>query len=156
MILNQKMNITLNHKDNQFVFLLNLILEFAMERLPGNIRLYNHALEILHLSRNISDYLGYDLTELKNDGSEDLNIYFTGDIIRHSDSLAPEIKKAEMHPFQDQRLKHADSVSKLSQRLYKTCVRLERAESNGKDFIKVLRREVKKFNRLQRKWALTL
>ncbi|MAZ28795.1 MAG: hypothetical protein CL868_17175 [Cytophagaceae bacterium] len=127
-----------------------------MERIPGNIRLYNHALEILHLSRNISDCLAYDLSSLKQDGSEDHSIYFTGDIIRDSDSLAPEIKKAEMHPYQHERLRYADSVSRLSQRLYKTCERLERAESNGKDFVKLLRKEIRKFNRMHRVWTMTL
>ncbi len=127
-----------------------------MGTLPHNIKLYNQALEILNLSRSISHYLNYDFSALEENGSEHSHIYFSGDIVQQSDSLAPEIIKAESQTFQDDRLKHANSVSHLTNRLYKTCERLERAESNGKEFIFLLRTELKKFRRLQNKWMMTL
>ena len=123
---------------------------------PLNSKLYNQAQEILKLSRSISNYLVYDLAHLQSNGSENPYVYFTGDIIRHSDSLAPEILKAESHIFQDDRIKHAQSLERLTHRLYHTCERLERAESNGKDFINILRIELRKFRKLQRKWMMTL
>ena len=123
---------------------------------PATNKLYNQAQEILRLSRSISSYLIYDLAQLQSNGSENPYVYFTGDIVRHSDSLAPEILKAESQVFQDDRLKHAASLERLTSRLYSTCERLERAESNGKDFITVLRLELRKFRRLHRKWMMTL
>lgn len=129
---------------------------FAMRNLPRNTVLYNQALEILNLSRHISHYLLYDMAHLQANDREHPQIYFTGDIIRQSDSLAPEIIKAESEPFQDDRLRRAASLKKLSDRLYMNCQRLERVEGNGKDFLKLLRLEIKKFKKLQRKWMLTL
>ena len=127
-----------------------------MNTQPGNIRLYNKALEIINLSRSISNYMIYDFSALQENGTEHPSVYDTGDIIRHSDSLAPEIIKAENQVFQDDRLKYAASVHNLTNRLYKTCERLERAESNGKDFVKLLRIELKKFRRLQHRWMMSL
>ena len=127
-----------------------------MSYTPRNTRLYNQAIEILKLSRSISNYLVYDLAHLQNNGSENPFVYFTGDIVRQSDSLAPEILKAESQAFQDDRLRHAESLDQLTTSLYRTCERLERAESNGKDFVRILRREVRKFRRLQHKWMMTL
>ncbi|WP_348637315.1 hypothetical protein [Aquimarina sp. 2201CG14-23] len=98
----------------------------------------------------------HDLSPLEKNGNENPFIYFTGDIVKQSDSLVPEIIKAENQPFQNDRIKHAISLESLTNKLYKNCERLERSESNGKDFIKLLRKELKKFKRLQRSWMMSL
>lgn len=128
----------------------------AMETRPNTIKLYKQALEILQLSRSISNYLVQDLVSLQNDGRENPFIYFTGDIIRQSDSLAPGIIKAESQIFQDERIKHALSLKRLTNHLYTNCERLEKSESNGKDFLILLRKELKKFKRLQNRWMTSL
>ncbi len=113
-------------------------------------------MEIFALSRNISNYLVEDLNKLQENGSEDPNIYFSGDIVQQSVSLAPEILKAEQQTFSEEKYKYAASVSRLTNSLYKNCERLEHANSNGKEFIQLLRNEIKKFRKLQRHWMLTL
>lgn len=67
-----------------------------MSELP----IYQKAMEILVLSRSISTYLNQDLSYLRPDGSEDTDIYFSGDIVQQSESLAPEIVKAEWNAIQ--------------------------------------------------------
>ncbi len=116
--------------------------------------LYNKALEIFSLSKRISGYLRYDLSKLYEDGSEDPDIYLTGDIIQQSEHLAPEILKAETNT--EERMRYAQNVSWLSKRLYKTCLRLEKCNSNGKDFLPILRKELQKFRKLQHSWMLNL
>ncbi len=123
---------------------------------PRNKRLYKKALEIFTLSRNISNYMIHDMAALESNGSENQHIYFTGDIIRQSDALAPKIINAENQIFQDDRIKHANSLIRITNRLYKNCERLEQSESNGKEFITLLRRELRKFKHLQRNWLMTL
>lgn len=122
----------------------------------SNLPIYNKALEIFRLSRRISDYLNYDLSKLKEDGSEDEHIYFSGDIVQQSELLGPEIIKAESEPYSERKQKHADTVRRLTVLLYKNCKRLERSNSNGKDFLPILRKELKVFSKLQRSWMLTL
>ncbi|EZH72869.1 hypothetical protein ATO12_22335 [Aquimarina atlantica] len=123
---------------------------------PRNKRLYKKALEIFTLSRSISNYLVHDLAPLQNNGSEHPHIYFTGDIIRQSDALAPKIIKAENQIFQDERIRHANSLIHITNRLYKNCERLEQSESNGKEFLILLRKELRKFKHLQRSWMMSL
>ncbi len=118
--------------------------------------LYKKALEIFTLSRHISFYISHDLACLQKNGKEDTNIYFTGDIIQQSVSLAPQILKAESQFFSEEKHKYAASVMRLSNLLYKNCERLERINSNGKDFLPLLRKEIKKFRKLQHIWRLTL
>ncbi|WNH10827.1 hypothetical protein [Thalassobellus suaedae] len=122
----------------------------------SELPIYRKAQEIFVLSQNISLYLNHDLCELKEDGTEDTNIYFSGDIVQQSVSLAPEIENAELERFSDRKHKHIASLKRLTNMLYKNSYRLERSNSNGKDFLPILRSELKKFKQLQRSWMLTL
>ncbi len=123
---------------------------------PKNKKLYKKALDIFTLSRSISNYLVHDMNALQDNGHEHAHIYFTGDIIRQSDALAPEIINAENQIFQDDRIRYANSLVRITNKLYKNCERLEQSESNGKEFLILLRKELKKFKRLQRHWLMTL
>ena len=126
---------------------------------PSNLSelpIYRKAIEIFALSQNISNYIAHDLSDLKEDGSEDSHIYFSGDIVQQSVSLAPEIVNAELQRYSDRKHKHVDSLKRLTNMLYKNSYRLERSNSNGKDFLPILRSELKKFKKLQRSWMLTL
>ena len=122
----------------------------------SELPVYQKALEIFVLSQNISTFLNNDLSNLKLDGSEDNDIYFSGDIIQQSVSLVPEIMNAELERYSERKHKHIDSLKRLTNKLYKNSYRLERSNSNGKDFLPILRSELKKFKKLQSSWMLTL
>ena len=118
--------------------------------------LYSKAKEIMQISRHISDYLLPDVAVLNDKGHEDKSVYFTGDIIRYSNSLIPNLVKAENEFFQDARTQYISAITNLTERLSKNCERLENANSNGKEFVRILRKEIHKFKKLQRVWKLTL
>lgn len=118
--------------------------------------LYQKAMEIIVLSRSISTYINQDLAYLGVDGTEDFHVYFTGDIVQQSESLAPEIVNAELERHSDKKHKHIASVERLTNRLYHNCKRLTNCNSNGKDYLPILRSELKTFKQLQKVWMLTL
>ncbi|GAA4269866.1 hypothetical protein [Hyunsoonleella aestuarii] len=122
----------------------------------SELPIYKKAQEIFALSQNISTYLSHDLSSLRSDGSEDSDIYFSGDIVQQSVSLAPEILNAELERNSERKYKHLASLKHLTNLLYKNSYRLERSNSNGKDFLPILRSELKKFKKLQSSWMLTL
>ena len=117
---------------------------------------YIKAQEIFTLSRGIASYVIEDITFRDPHNHEDPTLYLTGDIIQQSVSLGPEILKAEQQLFQEEKYKHIASVERLSRLLYVNCKRLEKIHSNGKDFLPILRKELKKFKSLQNTWMLTL
>jgi len=123
---------------------------------PTQSAIYKKAMEIFSLARDISSYISYDLASIQKNGTEDKNIYFSGDIVQQSVSLGSKILKAENQPFSEEKHKHAASVAHLSNLLYKNCVRLENVNSNGKDFLPLLRKELKRFRKLQHTWRLSL
>lgn len=122
----------------------------------SDLPIYKKAMDIIMLSRSISTYISQDLSYLNPDGTEDNNIYFTGDIVQQSTNLAPEIINAERERFSDKKHKHLESLDLLTTRLYSNCRRLERSNSNGKDYLPMLRCELRKFRKLQRSWMMTL
>lgn len=117
---------------------------------------YIKAQEIFTLSRGIASYVIEDITFRDPYNFEDPTLYLTGDIVQQSVALGPEILKAEQHLFQQDKHKHIASVERLSKLLYVSCKRLEKTHSNGKDFLPILRKELKKFRKLQHTWSLTL
>lgn len=121
----------------------------------SDLPIYKKAMEIYILSRSISSYIQYDLSGLKPDGTENQDIYFSGDIIQQSVSLVPEIVNAELERYSDKKHKHVDSLQRLTNLLYKNSYRLEHSNGNGKDFLPILRSELKKFKSLQHHWMLT-
>lgn len=118
--------------------------------------IYRKALEIFTLSKNISQFLVYDMSELNTQGEEHSDIYFTGDIIQKSVSLFPEIVNAESKLFSEEKQKHAASLEHLTILLYNNCLRLEKSAPKGKEFLKLLRNELKRFKKMQGVWLLTL
>ncbi|MFQ3238821.1 MAG: hypothetical protein ACI9NI_001113 [Olleya marilimosa] len=122
----------------------------------SELPIYKQAMQIFVLSRSISSYLNQDLAYLYEDGKEDANIYVSGDIVQQSVSLAPEIINAELERCRDKKHRHIASVNRLTNRLYKNCSRLESCNSNGKDYLPILKREIRKFRKLQTTWMLTL
>jgi hypothetical protein len=104
----------------------------------------------------ISDYLHTDLSTLKLDGTEDINIYFLGDIIRQSSFLAPYIKKINQEVFSEQRYHYANNIKLLTKKLLINCKRLENCNSDGSEFLSILKTELRRFNIIQKKWLLTI
>jgi len=130
-----------------------------MNNTPVNLSelpIYKKALEIFRLSQNISSFITEDLASLKEDGSEDFNIYFSGDIVQQSVSLVPEIENAARERYSYRRYRHIAALKRLTNLLYKNSYRLEKSNSNIKDFLPLLRNELKKFKKLQYHWMLTL
>ena len=122
----------------------------------SELPIYKKALDIFTISHSISMYLNQDLSQISSEGKEDENIYFSGDIIQQSVSLVPHILQAELASFSDKKYKHAIRLKQLTNKLYRNCKRLENCNSDGKEYLPILRNELKKFKKLQKTWALTL
>ncbi len=122
----------------------------------SELPIYKKAMEIFVLSRSICTYLNQDLAYLKSDGSEDEHIYFSGDIVQQSVSLAPEILRAVSEHCYHKKQKHIATLERLTNALHRNCNRLEKSKSNGRDYFPILRKELNKFNRIKRNWVLTL
>lgn len=128
-------------------------------QIPNQLRyppIYHKALDILKLSRHASFTFADDLCAMQNNGQEHPGIYFTGDMIQQSVCLAPEILKAEEQTYSEDKRRYAKRVRRLTRLLLATCERIEKSPIQSKDFLLLLRREIKAFKKLQLTWLLTL
>ena len=121
-----------------------------------NSAIYKKAQEIGMLSKHISDCLNTDLAPLSENGQENPDVYFSGDIVQHSILLSTELLKEEASSFSEKKYFHAHTLDWLTYRLTQNCKRLEHCSSNGRDFLLILKKEIKKFKKLQKQWMLTL
>ena len=117
---------------------------------------FTKAEEIYLLSKKISDYLSAYLSGLKSNGLESPNIYFSRDIVQQYSSLSKEIIKLQQTTILEKKYAQALNLHWLTYRLLQNCKRLEKCDSNGKDFMPVLKKELKKFKKLYSNWILTL
>ncbi|MHA7843972.1 MAG: hypothetical protein ACX93I_11675 [Winogradskyella sp.] len=141
---------------SNFVTIAIEIMNYNLPSHLSDLPVYQKAMDIIMLSRSISTYLNHDLSYLNEDGSEDNDIYFSGDIVQQSSNLAPEIISAERENCRIKKHKHLESLERLTTKLYSNCRRLERSKSNGKDYLPLLRVEIITFRKLKRHWMLTL
>ena len=117
---------------------------------------YNKAVEIALISKRISNYLNGNLCVLKPNGREDINIYFSGDIVRQSSSLLPHILSVNQEVFSDKKQHYVKIVKWLIRGLVTNCKHLENCNSNGSEFISILRKELRRLKKIQGKWLLTI
>lgn len=132
-----------------------LKMNYKLQSYLSDLPIYKKAQDIILLSRSISTYLNQDLCGLNPDGTEDAHIYFSGDIVQQSTNLAPAIANVELERHSENKYKHLEALDRLTFLLYKNCLRLEKANSNGKDFLPILRSELRKFKTMKRHWMMT-
>ncbi|EIJ39440.1 hypothetical protein JoomaDRAFT_2461 [Galbibacter orientalis DSM 19592] len=115
---------------------------------------YRKALYIFKLSRQIVEYLRGDKSVIELHNSKIASDQFSDKLVMTSLGLAPKIAMAEATPDPTIKLASISSIQKNTAALLHYCESLELTHGQGKEFLHLLRKEVKKFGHLQNKWAL--
>ncbi|MEL4307794.1 hypothetical protein [Joostella sp. CR20] len=117
---------------------------------------YKKALYIFKLSRQIVEYLRGDKSVLAMYNSEHACDQFSDKLVMASLGLAPKIAMAETSPDLSIKMASVSSLQHTTSALLHYCENLEISHGQGKEFLHLLRKEVKKFGHLQSKWALSV
>jgi len=104
--------------------------------------IYQKSLDIFKLSRLIADYISYDKNILDLQKSKRKEYRYASHIVLDALGLAPKIAETELEKNPSVKLKYAKSLSKFIDRIYSNSVKLEKTRTQGKDFIKLLRKEL--------------
>ncbi|MFD0861457.1 hypothetical protein ACFQ1M_04510 [Sungkyunkwania multivorans] len=131
---------------------MNTYSNIPLNQLP----VYKKAIEIFSLSRRIASYLTYDKDLLQMEFSKERVDHEAGDLVMQSLGLAPSIAAVQTQQSYLLKMQHAQSLRKLTIGIGKLCERLEASSAEGKEFLQLLRKELKKFRKLQRDWMATL
>ncbi|TRZ43738.1 hypothetical protein [Robertkochia solimangrovi] len=114
---------------------------------------YQKAIEIFKLSRQVVNYISGDKNILQLHKSENPSDLHSDHLVMASLGLAPKIAMAESSPDLTIRLNSVRAIRNATINLLQHCDHLENRSHNGKEFIRLLRFEIKKFRRMQRQWA---
>ncbi len=85
--------------------------------------------------------------------SQSLDDVYSDKLIMTSLGLAPKIAMAETSPDINVKLASLSSLEKTTASLIHYCEKLEIRSQQGREFLSLLRQEIKKFGHLQTKWA---
>ena len=104
--------------------------------------IYQKSLDIFKLSRRIASYITYDKDVIDMHRSRKKADRYASHIVMDALGLAPKIAKTELEKNPKIKLKYAKSLSKFIDRIYSNSLKLEKTKTQGKDFVKLLRKEL--------------
>lgn len=110
----------------------------------NQLGIYRKSMEVFHLSRRIVDYITDDKDVLSlHKSNKDVDIY-ADRLVMNSLSLVPKIVETENEKNASLKLKFAKSIRCSIDKLQQDCKDLEQAKIHGKEFIGILKKELKK------------
>ncbi len=122
----------------------------------NQLSIYQKSLDIFNLSRNIASYVTHDKSMMAMCTSHKLSDQFADSIVMNSLGLVPKIVETEIQENPHLKLKHAISLRYFIDGIYQDCLRLEKTKINGKDFVRMLRRELLLLKRMHRRYVKSL
>lgn len=104
--------------------------------------IYRKAIEIFKLSRHVVSYVSHDKDVLALNKSNCKIDQYANSIVMDALGLAPKIAETEFQKNPNTKLKYAKSIELFIDRIYHNSKRLENTRTQGKDFLKLLRKEL--------------
>ena len=115
--------------------------------------IYQKSIDIFKLSRHIASYISYDKDILTMHKSLKKSDHYASNLVMDALGLVPKIVETENQKNPKLKLKYAKSLHLLIDRLNKNCSRLEHTKTNGIDFLKLLRKELKKLQYIHKNYV---
>jgi len=122
----------------------------------SHLNIYKKSLDIFNLSRRIASYITDDKSMLSMYSSVERSDRYADSLVMNSLGLVPEIVKTESEQNPRLKLKYAKSLHHFIDVLYQDCLRLERTRIQGKDFVRMLRKELILLRRMHRRYVKSL
>jgi len=120
------------------------------------LSIYQKSLDIFKLSRHVASYVtdDKDMISMYRSGSKSDN--YADNLVMNAFRLVPKIVETEIQENPILKLRYAKSLRYFIDCLYQDCLKLESLKIQGKDFVKLLRRELKKLRKIHRHYVNTL
>ena len=122
----------------------------------SHLNIYQKSLDIFNLSRRIATYISDDKSILSMYASVERSDRYADSLVMNSLGLVPKIVKTEIEKNPRLKLKCAKSLHHFIDVIYQDCLRLEHTRIQGKDFVRVLRKELILLRRMHRRYVKSL
>ena len=128
----------------------------SAEQNINQLIIYKKSLDIFKLSRRVASYItdDKDMISMYRSGKKADN--YADNLVMNAFRLVPKIVETEIQENPSTKLKSAKSLRYYIDRLYHSCLQLENSKIQGKDFVIMLRRELKILRKIHRKYVRSL
>lgn len=118
--------------------------------------LYKKSLDIFKLSRQVASYItdDKDMISMYRSGSKSDN--YADNLVLNAFRLVPKVAEAEAEENSGIKLKYARSLRYYIDRIYKSCLQLENSKVHGKEFVVMLRKELRSLKKIHKKYVSAL
>lgn len=118
--------------------------------------IYQKSLYIFKLARRITSYVTNDKDVLSMYLSDKRSYRYADNLLMNALGLVPKIVETECEENPGLKLKYAVSLRYFIDRLYQNCLQLESTKIQGKDFVKLLRKELKNLRQIHKNYVKSL
>ncbi len=122
----------------------------------NELNIYQKSLDIFKLSRHVASYLtdDKDVISMYRSGKKTDN--YADNLVMNAFRLVPKIVETEIQDNPSLKLKYAKSLRYFIDRIYKDCKSLESSKIQGKDFVRMLRKELKSLREIHKNYVNSL
>jgi hypothetical protein len=128
----------------------------SQEQHINQLVIYQKSIDIFKLSRHIASYITNDKNTLSMYLSDKVSDRYADNLVMNALGLVPKIVEVESEENPSLKLKYAKSIRYFIDSLYQDCLNLESARIQGKDFVRMLRRELILLKRIHRRYVKSL
>lgn len=118
--------------------------------------IYKKSITIFKLSRSVASYITDDKDVVSMYRSGDKSDNYADNLVMNAFRLVPKVVETETQESPSVKLKYAKSLRYFIDRLYQDCLHLEHSKIQGKDFVIMLRKELKSLRKIHRLYVNSL
>ncbi|MCM4168700.1 hypothetical protein KCTC52924_02392 [Arenibacter antarcticus] len=122
----------------------------------SSIPIYRKSLDLLHMSREIASYVSYNKDLLKLYQSNSLRDNIADSLLTDSILIPQQIAAAEQSESYDVRMRSATFINIIIKNINSYCIGLEKDGVKEKEYLNLLRSEIKSFRRMYKVWRRSM
>ncbi|MGB5273679.1 MAG: hypothetical protein WBN39_06460 [Flavobacteriaceae bacterium] len=121
-----------------------------------SVPIYRKALELCHMSREIASYVSFNKDLLKLYQSQSLRDIIAEALLTDAILIPQQIAHAEFSQSHSERMRSASFINIMIRNINSYCTGLEKDGVREKEYLNLLRKEIKSFRASFRKWRKNL
>lgn len=122
----------------------------------NHLMIYRKSLYIFKLVRRITSYITNDKDILAMYMSDKRSDRYADNLLMNALGLVPKIVETECQENPGLKLKYAVSLRYFIDGLYQNCLQLENTKIQGKDFVRLLRKELRLLRKIHKHYVKSL
>ena len=122
----------------------------------GTIPVYKKALELCEISRHIVSYISFNKDLINLYQSNSLRDIIAGSLLTDTILIPKKIEQAEYSESYAVRIKNASFINIMICNLNSYCTGLEKDGVKDKEYLQLLRKEIRSFRKTFKKWRGSL